>query len=177
MYDEKRSEKPYPQVPFQRRAGAFFIDVVTAWFLSVLGGNGFVQFLVFVLSWLILRVVVVEKNKGQSLGRWALDMRVIDPQFNSIPDLLTLTKRESIAGVAAAFAISGLNAGLGRSLTMLLLMLPLFIDCGLALGDPEYSQAFHDRVAGTLVIESDRGFSLDLRLKEWLDEIAYKMRK
>ena len=58
---------------------------------------------------------------------------------------------------------------------MLLLMLPLFIDCGLALGDPEYSQAFHDRVAGTLVIESDRGFSLDLRLKEWLDEIAYKM--
>ncbi|MGK7913927.1 MAG: RDD family protein [Prochloraceae cyanobacterium] len=177
MFIEKPPYKPYPKVPIKRRAGAFFIDFVTVWFVSSIAGNWLLQLFVFILSWLILRVVVVEKNKGQSLGRWALDMKVIDPRFNRIPDLLTLTKREAIVGFAASLATLGLTINVSNSLSMLMLMLPLLLDCGLALSDVEYSQAFHDRLADTLIIETERGFSLDLRLQQLLDEIKEKMRQ
>ncbi|XTZ12400.1 MAG: RDD family protein, partial [cyanobacterium endosymbiont of Rhopalodia inflata] len=42
---------------------------------------------------------------------------------------------------------------------------PLLVDCGIVLGDQELNQAFHDRIAGTIMVQTNRGFSLDLRLK------------
>ncbi|MEA5510825.1 RDD family protein [Crocosphaera sp. UHCC 0190] len=164
----------FPKVPLERRAYAFLLDFVTVWFLSSFF-QGFVQDLVFIALWLILRVIIVEKNKGQSLGSWAFDIKVIDPRFSRIPGLKELTKREGILGIAALLAMIGLSINVRNGLSMLILITPLIIDCGIALGDEDYGQAFHDRVAQTIVIQTQRGFSLDLRLKQLWKIIQKKL--
>ncbi len=166
--DSNELPSPYqrfPKVPLDRRAYAFLVDFVTVWFLSSFF-RGFIQDLVFIVIWLILRVIVVEKNKGQSLGSWAFDMKVIDIRMPRIPGLQALMKREGILGFAALLAMVGLNINVKNALSMLILIIPLIIDCGIAIGDEEYNQAFHDRVGQTIVIQTRRGFSLDLRLKK-----------
>lgn len=159
------SYRRYPKVPIERRVAAFSIDFVVVWFVSAFFPAS-LQWLIFLAGWLALRVILVEKNKGQSLGSYALDMKVIDPRFNKIPDLITLAKREGILGFAAMLAMFGLQINVGNGLTMLLLVSPLLADCGTAFADEQYNQALHDRVAETLVVQTRRGFSLDLRLKK-----------
>lgn len=181
MYNDYQLYKPdyqkYPKVPLQRRAGAFIIDFLSVWFISAFfAANLLVQWLVFIPSWLILRVIIVEKNRGQSLGHWLFDLKVIDPRLNRIPDLLSLSKRELITGVASALAIAGLQ-NFTSGLAMLLLLSPLAIDCSLALIDEETNLAGHDRIAQTFMVQTSRGFSLDLRFKKIFGQIQARMRK
>jgi uncharacterized RDD family membrane protein YckC len=159
-----------PKVPLDRRAYAFLLDFVTVWLLSSFF-QGFARAFVFIAAWGVMRVVVVEKNKGQSLGRWAFDIRLIDLRYNSTPRLVDLAKREGILGFAALLAMEGLNINFQNGLSMILLILPLIVDCSTALSDDELNQAFHDRVAQTQVVQTRRGYSLDLRLKKWWVEI------
>lgn len=166
----------FPKVPLERRAYAFLIDFITVWLLSSFAGTAF-QWLVFLVAWFGLRVIAVERNQGQSLGYWSLDMKVIDVKFKRIPGILELAKREGIVGFAALLAMFGLNINFANALSMLLLITPLLVDCGLALGDEELNQAFHDRIAGTIVVQTRRGFSLDLRLKKWVRELQQKLRR
>ena len=168
----------FPKVPIERRAAAFFIDFVAVWLVSsLLGFNVFVQIVVFMLSWTALRVVFVSSNQGQSLGRWALDMKVLDIKYSKIPGLLTLAKREGILGFCALLAMLGLNIGLANGISMLLLIFPLAADCCSALADEDAQQAFHDRMAKTLVIQTRRGFSLDLRLKKIFAQVRRRVQK
>lgn len=176
MFDEKPPYRPYPTVPMKRRAGGFLIDLCVVWFLSAIVGKGFLQFLLFMLFWWALRVVLVEKNKGQSLGGWCMDMKVIDLRYDRAPDLLTSSKGEAIVGFAAYLATCGLALILNNPISTVLLVLPLLANFLVAVGDNEYSQAFHERFTETMTIETDRGFSLDLRLRDLLDEIKDKMR-
>ncbi|MEL6442472.1 MAG: RDD family protein [Cyanobacteria bacterium J06621_8] len=181
MYDDYRPEpnyRRYPKVPLDRRIGAFAIDFLSVWFISVFfASNWLVQWLVFLPTWLIWRVLIADKNRGQSLGRWALDTKVIDPRLNRLPELMALVKREAILGLGAVLAITGLQINVQNGLSMLLLMAPLIIDCSLALLDEESNLAFHDRVAETFLIQTERGFSLDLRLKKIFGQIQRSMRK
>ncbi|AFZ36786.1 RDD domain containing protein [Stanieria cyanosphaera PCC 7437] len=176
MSPDELSYRRFPRVPIKRRVGAFLIDFVTVWFVSSFFGNS-IQWLIFILGWLVMRVVVVDKNQGQSLGSWALDLKVIDARFNKIPDLVVLGKREGILGFAAVLAMYGLEINLRNGLSMLLLLTPLLVDCGIAFADEELNQAFHDRLASTIVIQTPRGYSLDLRLKKLLAQIKNNMRK
>ena len=84
---------------------------------------------------------------------------------------------EAILGGAALLAMAGLNLFFANSFTTLLLVAPLLADCGAAFADEQYNQAFHDKLSGTLIIQTKRGFSLDLRLKRWVDELKYRMRR
>lgn len=178
MYLDESSSRRFPKVPLERRAYAFLIDFVSVWLISSPFGNSeILQLLVFIMVWLLLRVILVEKNKGQSLGRWCLDMKVIDGRFKRIPGITDLAKRESIIGVAAAIAMIGFKINFRNSISMLLLISPLLVDCGLALADEQFHQAFHDRFAGTLIIQTKRGFSLDLRLRRIWWEVKQKLRK
>ena len=177
MYTDKPVYRRFPRVPIERRAGAFLIDFVTVWLLSSLVSNALLQGLVFLLAWLVLRVLVVERNRGQSLGRWALDMKIIDLRFNKIPGLVSLGKREGIIAFVALLAMVGLNINLRNGLSMLLLVSPLLADCGVALADEELNQAFHDRMAETLIVQTRRGFSLDLRLKKLFVQLQQNMRR
>lgn len=170
--------KRFPQVPLQRRAAAFLIDFVCVWLISsVLAGLGISELFVFPLVWLVWRVVIVARNQGQSLGRWALDMKVLDARFSRIPQLLTLTKREAITGFLSLLAVFGFKIGLANSLSLLLLMVPILVDWGTVMADGESRQAFHDRIARTLVIQTNRGFSLDLRVRRILAQVTSTMRK
>jgi uncharacterized RDD family membrane protein YckC len=177
-YKSKPDYRRYPKVPLDRRIGAFAIDFLSIWFISsFFASNLIFQWIVFLPAWLIMRVVIVEKNQGQSLGRWAFDIKIIDPRFNRLPDLLALAKRELILGSAAALAIAGLQINVRNGLSMLLLLAPLVIDCSLALLDETSNLAFHDRVAETFMVQTERGFSLDLRLKKIFGQIQRNMRK
>ena len=152
MYDDYQSRsnlRRYPKVPINRRIGAFAIDFLSVWFISAFfASNLFFQWLVFLTTWMIFRVIIADKNQGQSLGRWAFDTQVVDPRFERLSELLAL-----------------------------LLLAPLLIDCSLAFLDDEYNLAGHDRIANTLMIQTERGFSLDLRLKKIFGQIQRNMRR
>ncbi|HBB32422.1 MAG TPA: hypothetical protein DC064_11650 [Cyanobacteria bacterium UBA9273] len=170
--------KRFPKVPIERRACAFALDFIAVWLVSSFAaGNLFLQGLVFVLLWLALRVVLVSNNQGQSLGRWALDMKVLDALDRKIPRLSTLAKREGILGLCALLAMIGLSIGLANGISLVVLTAPLAADCSVALSDPDAQQAFHDRIAQTIVIQTRRGFSLDLRLKKLFAQLRHRMQK
>ncbi len=177
MSQEKLPYERIPKVPFDRRAWAFIIDFVLVWILSSLVGVGPVRWAVFLLAWLGLKVLLVVSNQGQSLGGWALDLKVIDFRFKRVPQVITLVKREGILGICALLAMIGLEINFGNSLTMLLLLGPIVADCAFAFTDEELGQAFHDRVADTIMIQTPRGFSLDIQIKKLLAEVRYRVRK
>jgi uncharacterized RDD family membrane protein YckC len=179
MYElEPSSYRRYPRVPMNRRAGAFAIDFVAVWLVSSFFGFGSIlQGIIFFIAWFAMRVILVEQNQGQSLGRWAMDIKVIAPQFNKVPELVTLSKREAIVSLAAILAMYGLQINFKNGLSMLLLFTPLLVDCALAIVDEELDRAFHDRIAETLIVQTKRGFSLDLRLKKIFGQIRRSMRK
>lgn len=176
MVTEKPVRRRFPKVPIERRAYAFLIDFITVWLTSSFLGTGILRWLTFLITWFLLRVLLVEKNQGQSLGRWVLDIKIID-KTNRVPTLANLAKREGIVGSLALLAMIGLNIGVLNPLSMLILVTPLVVDCVVALGDEQYFQAFHDQVSQTLIIQTRRGFSLDLRLKKLLAQIQQTMRK
>ncbi|MGI0488011.1 RDD family protein [Pantanalinema rosaneae CENA516] len=176
MYDGELVLVPrFPRVPLPRRIAAFAIDVVVIGLLSLLLGQQFYGVL-FMLLWLGLRVLVVAKNKGQSLGRWALDMKVINPQYRAIPGLLELTKRETITGLGALLAWIGLVNLSPTNGLLLVLPIPLLVDCSFAFTDAEYRQAFHDRMAQTIVVQTRRGYSLDIKLRRLFAQAGRRMK-
>ena len=182
MYDDdsqlaKPNYRKYPKVPLDRRAWAFTIDFLSVWFISAFFATSLiVQWLVFLTTWGILRVLIVEKNRGQSLGNWLFDIKLIDPRFNRLPELLNLGKRELMLGVGSALAIAGLQ-NFTSGLSLLLLLSPLAVDCSLALIDEETNLAGHDRISQTFLVQTERGFSLDLRTKKIFGQIQRRMRK
>jgi hypothetical protein len=95
---------------------------------------------------------------------------VINLRLRRLPGILELSKREGILGGASYLAMLGLNVNFRNGITFLLLVAPLAADCALAIAEDGLNQAFHDRIAGTVVLSSKRGFSLDLRIKRfWLE--------
>lgn len=176
MDDKRLPYKRYPKVPLERRAWAFVIDFATIWIISLLAGSA-IQWILFPLGWFGMRIVLVDRNKGQTLGRWALDMKVLDAKSNKLPPFNALIKRELIVGGISYLAMIGLNIGLKQPLSMLFLLCPLLINAGVALADEQLNQAIHDRVAETIVIQTRRGFSLDIRLKKFWLQMQHNMRK
>lgn len=171
----------FPKVPIKRRGMALAIDFLVVWlvclpFGTTTPGVEASQILIFIIAWLALRVVLVAKNQGQSLGRWALDMRVIDVTLGKTPGLFELSKREGITGFCALLAMIGLGTGLSNGISLILLVSPLAADCSVAWADTDLRQAFHDRIGRTVVVASRRGFSLDLRVKRLLDEVTRRMK-
>lgn len=163
--------KRFPKVEIPRRGAAFVIDYWIVLGLSSLGadrtvqGMSWGQIFWFLLLWLVVRVFLPGRNQGQSLGRWALDITLVDLRFGRTPLLQDLFKREAVAGVGAvlvAIGLSYLNPGHGVGM---LLLVPLAIDCSAVSSDPFRRQAFHDRIANTMIIGTLRGFSLDIKLK------------
>ncbi len=165
----------FPRVPLSRRIGAFAIDFIIIWLIGAIAGTR-LFFPIFLIAWLTTRIIIVGKNKGQSLGRYALDMRVVD-RTGRTPLLSDLCKREGMLGLETLLALMGLNALSPAQAWPLLLILPLLIDCGFAFGETHWRQAFHDQVAQTLVIQTSRGYSLDLKLKQIVAQLRRSMRQ
>lgn len=130
----------------------------------------------YLLSWYGLRVILVVKNQGQSLGRWALDMKVLDAKRRAMPGLLELTKRETITGLGSLLLLLGLVNLSPTNGLILMAPIPLCIDCGLAFLDADFRQSWHDRLAHTVVIQTQRGYSLDLKVKKIFDQVSDRVK-
>ncbi len=174
------SERPnirLPRVPIWRRGLATFIDAVPVWMISFTFPERFSQLFLFMCLWLLLRVVLVIQNRGQSLGRWALDIKIVEIRFGKTPGYEELLKREGIIGLCAYLAIAGSTSIWAGYAAPLILTLPLLADCSTAFVDEELRQAFHDRIAGTVMVQTRRGYSLDLKVKKWLDQVNRFVRR
>ncbi|QZZ20373.1 RDD family protein [Leptothermofonsia sichuanensis E412] len=165
MFDELEPPRRYPRVPMDRRVAAFAVDFGLVSLFSLFGGSHlYIWF--FMLLWLGLRVVVVEKNRGQSLGQWAFDIRVAELRYGSTPTLQAMLKREAIAGLGALLVFVGLVNLSPTNGFILIGLVPLLVDCGFAFLDEVGRQALHDRVAHTMLVQTRRGYSLDIKLKK-----------
>jgi RDD family len=165
----------YPRVPIWRRGAALAIDFVAVGLVSLLLGQSPVALaFVYGVGWLGMRVVLVAKNHGQSLGRWALDMKVMDARFGGTPGLQELCKREGLLGFGSLLVLIGLINLTPSAPWAISLFLPLAIDCGFAYGDPEQQQTFHDQVGRTRLVQTRRGYSLDVKLRRL---VAYAQRR
>jgi uncharacterized RDD family membrane protein YckC len=185
MTIERVPQKHYPKADIGRRGMALGLDFLGAWLISSLLGSNSVgiqvlQILVFIFCWLILRVVVVYNNQGQSLGRWAFDMKVLEVEdeqvVGRIPQLQSLLKREAIIGFGAILVSIALGNIIANP-TAILLIIPLAIDCGAAFSDTQMQQALHDRYSGTFVVSSRRGYSLDLKVKRLVENLQRSVRR
>lgn len=64
-----------------------------------------------------------------------------------------------------------------KNAVAVLLMVPLAIDCGIALADTPLRQTFHDRITRTVMVTTRRGYSLDIKVKRLLAEVRHYMRR
>jgi hypothetical protein len=106
-----------------------------------------------------------------------MDIKILDARFNKIPSIASLIKREGSLCIAAFAALLGLKVSFLNLLSMLLLITPILVDGGFALTDEEFNQAFHDRIGQTVVSQTRRGFSLDLRVKKLIQEIQFRLKQ
>ncbi|MEM8640517.1 MAG: RDD family protein [Cyanobacteria bacterium P01_G01_bin.54] len=174
--DDSRPVRKFPRVPFERRFYAFGIDFLATWILSSFV-TGIAQNFVFLLIWGGLRIAVVDRNQGQSLGSWCMDIKVLDLRFRKIPDIYTLLKREAVVGFLAMLALDGLTLVAVNPFATLLLVTPLLVNCATAYTDEQFNKAIHDRLFDTVMIQTKRGYSLDIRIRDLLDDLQYRMRK
>ncbi len=180
MTIERIPPKQYPRSDFGRRGMALGLDFLGVWLVSsTLGssqlGINFVQILVFVVGWSILRVLLPYNNRGQSLGRWAFDLKVLEVEQGRVPDLQALLKREGIVGLGALLVSIALS-NIVHDPTAILLVIPLAVDCGAAFYDPQMRQTLHDRYARTMIVSSRRGFSLDIKVKRLVEKMRRNVR-
>jgi len=185
MTIERVPQKHYPKAEIGRRGMALGLDFLVVWLISsLLGSSGLgiqvMQIFVFAIAWLVLRVIVVYNNQGQSLGRWAFDLKLLEVEegqvVGRIPELLALVKREAITGVGGIFVSIALG-NISANPTAILLVLPLAIDCGTAFYDTQMRQALHDRYSGTIIVSSRRGYSLDIKVKRLVENLRRNMRR
>jgi len=175
MRGELMVSRRLPRVPMGRRAGAFAIDIGAVSLLSfLLAGSLFAP--VFLLIWLGLRVFWVSRNHGQSWGQWALDIKVVSTRFGSLPTVADLMKREVVTGLGSLLTLIGVVSLSPTNGWILILPIPLLVDCGAAFLDTENRQALHDRLAGTVITQSRRGYSLDLKVRKLFAEMKQRMK-
>ncbi len=180
----KTRPKHYPKGGIFRRGMALGLDFLGVWLISSFFNNGepgiqWLQILVFIITWLILRVLVVYNNLGQSLGRWAFDLKLLEVEdgqiIGRVPQLQALLMREAVMGFSTLLLSITLSTIISNP-TAILLLLPLVIDCGAALSDSLMRQAWHDRYARTIIVSSQRGYSLDLKIKRLVEKLRRNVR-
>jgi uncharacterized RDD family membrane protein YckC len=181
MTIERLPPKRYPKVEIGRRAMAFATDFLVVWLVSSFLGSAtlgiqITQIILFIFAWLVVRVIVPYNNQGQSLGRWAFDSKVLDVERGRVPGLQATLKREAITCLGALL-VSVTLGNIWLNPTAIVLLIPLAIDCGAALTENELKQALHDRFAKTMVVSSQRGYSLDVKVRRLIAARRRNMRK
>jgi len=110
----------------------------------------------FFAAWLVNRGYFQSRPAGQSLGKWLLNLKTLDPETEASPHLVRSLARE---GVLSLFILTAA------------LLVPLAADGLFAFFDKEKRQSIHDRAGRTLVVESEQGYHLDEKVLRLLQEI------
>ncbi|MEN9203680.1 MAG: RDD family protein [Thermostichus sp. DG_1_6_bins_120] len=154
--------------PWGKRIGAFALDFgvglgvsyVAQGLASLFGANtaavDMTGYIAFFATWLVNRGYFQSRPEGQSLGKWLLNLKTLDPETEASPHLIRSMARE---GVLSLFVLTEA------------LLVPLAADALFAVFDKEKRQTIHDRAGRTLVVESERGYHLDEKAKQFLQEL------
>ncbi|MGK7909726.1 MAG: RDD family protein [Synechococcus sp.] len=151
---------------FKKRAGAFAIDFgiglgvsyVAQGLVAMFGGGpeaiAMMGYGAFFGTWMINRGYG-QSRTGQSIGKWALNIKTVDTQTDEPPSLIRSVAREGVSSLLIATEALGV---------------PLVADSLFAIFDKEKRQSLHDRAARTQVIDCEEGYQLDAKLSEFLEE-------
>ncbi|MGQ9838781.1 MAG: RDD family protein [Cyanobacteriota bacterium] len=153
---------------WRKRIGAFAIDFglglgasyVAQGLASLFGAHAgavdMTGYLTFYAVWLVNRGYFQSRPEGQSLGKWLLNIKTLDPETETSPHLIRSLARESV---------------LSLFLLTEALLVPLAADGLFAVFDKEKRQTIHDRAGRTLVVEAEQGYHLDQKAMQLLQDI------
>jgi uncharacterized RDD family membrane protein YckC len=164
-----QDEETLPKLaPWGKRVGAFALDFglglgvsyLAQGLASLVGADAaavdMTGYIAFFAAWLVNRGYFQSRPAGQSLGKWLLNLKTLDPETEASPHLVRSLARE---GVLSLFILTAA------------LLVPLAADGLFAFFDKEKRQSIHDRAGRTLVVESDQGYRLDEKVLRLLQEI------
>ncbi|MFS8860587.1 RDD family protein [Synechococcus sp. B60.1] len=164
-----QAEENLPKLaPWGKRIGAFALDFGLGLGVSYLaqglaslvgadaGAVDMTGYIAFFATWLVNRGYFQSRPAGQSLGKWLLNLKTLDPETEAPPHLVRSLARE---GVLSLFVLTEA------------LLVPLAADGLFAFFDKEKRQSIHDRAGRTLVVESEQGYHLDKKALRLLQDI------
>jgi len=162
------------QVP--PRIGSFTIDFCACSFIgklieSLLGitENSSVGLVIFAIVWMSDRVLIAGNNQGQSLGRWLVSLKTVDMNYGKSAGTIELFKRELIVFPFLALL---LVASQYPTSAALFAVIPLIVDAVFAMVDSRKIQTLHDKVGGTIVVVTRRGFQIDIKLAKVFNQFS-----
>jgi uncharacterized RDD family membrane protein YckC len=167
MRDFEPAYTRYALAPILPRGAALGIDLLSCTFLGQLIEaiafgtieGGIIGYSIFTGLWFLFRVLVVNKSGGQSFGRWLMSLRTIDGEYGKTASISALFWREVLLLISLLFLINTATSTL-----VVFTWLPLAADALFAQVDTQKRQTFHDRVSGTIVIYTRKGFDLDRKI-------------
>ena len=156
----------YPLATVNQRLGALIVDFLSCWFISELtvsilsiAPDNPLHLFIFISTWFVFRVFIAARAQGQSFGRWLISIRVIDAEYGKTAGLGAFMKREIFVFICAIFLIKTIASTL-----IVFAWIPFVADAAFAIVDNEKRQAFHDRISGTISIQTRKGFAIDEKL-------------
>ncbi|TYQ28544.1 RDD family protein [Pseudanabaena sp. UWO310] len=156
----------YPLATVNQRLGALIVDFLSCWFISELtvsilsiDSANPLHLFIFISTWFVFRVFIAARAQGQSFGRWLISIRVIDAEYGKTAGLGAFMKREIFVFICSIFLIKTITSTL-----IVFAWIPFVADAAFAIVDNEKRQAFHDRISGTISIQTRKGFAIDEKL-------------
>jgi uncharacterized RDD family membrane protein YckC len=162
-FEPAHNRLPLATVPL--RIASFVLDFCACVFIgklieALLGINE-ANLWIFALVWAGDRILIAGNNQGQSLGRWLVSLKTVDMYYGRVSGMAELAKREL---VVSPFLAILLLASKSPTSAALFAVLPLVVDAAFAIADSRKVQTLHDRLGGTIVIFTRRGFQLNQKL-------------
>lgn len=169
----------YSLATVNQRLGALIIDLLSCWFISELTlsllsvtSSSPLRLFTFVVTWFVFRVLISARSQGQSFGRWLMSIRVVDANFGKTADFGAFIKREIFVFSCSIFLIETLTTTF-----IIFAWIPFAADVAFAVVDDEKRQAFHDRISGTISIQSRKGFAIDQKLGKLFNQAGRQATK
>lgn len=166
----------YAIASLNQRLGALIVDFLSCWFLAELlqailtiTTSATLQFFAFLVMWVIFRVFVAAKSQGQTFGRWLMSVRIVDAQYGRTATVGALFAREAVVFICSLILLKTITSTL-----IVFAWIPFVADAALAIADGETRQTIHDRLGGTIAIQSRRGFALPTKITNFLNQAGEK---
>jgi len=157
-----------------QRIIASSIDLTACIFLAqlieaLLGVTGSpVGWFIFAVVWLVDRVLIAS-GQGQSIGRWLMSLRVVDQEFGKPAGLFELCRREILVFIFLALVVGAFSS---PTAAIVFAVLPLIADVVVAIADQRKVQTLHDKLGGTIVIVTRKGFQLGQKLSKVFGQVS-----
>jgi len=169
----------YPLATVNQRLGALIVDFLSCWFISELTVSILsidpanpLHLFIFISTWFVFRVFIAARAQGQSFGRWLISIRVIDAEYGKTAGLGAFVKREIFVFICSIFLIKTITSTL-----IVFAWIPFVADAAFAIVDNEKRQAFHDRISGTISIQTRKGFAIDEKLGKLFNQAGQQATK